>query len=126
MFMAWMRTVGGRLESRLSFSSTITWNNFPLPALSVELKGEIVAGGHSVLAARALTPERALEEQYKPTAMEPALQGAHRKLDRFVDRAFGINKSEPTLRDRQAILFRRYEELTSPLFGSVPKGRRRK
>src|SRR5699024_12075054 len=25
MFITWMKTVGGRLESRLSFSSTITW-----------------------------------------------------------------------------------------------------
>src|SRR5699024_9225143 len=38
MFWAWMKTVGGRLESRPSFSSTITWNNFPLPPLSTTQK----------------------------------------------------------------------------------------
>src|SRR5699024_3280521 len=34
MFITWMKTVGGRMKSDLSFSSTITWNNFPLPHLS--------------------------------------------------------------------------------------------
>lgn len=34
MFMAWQRTVGGKLESRLRFSNTVVWNNFPVPELN--------------------------------------------------------------------------------------------
>jgi hypothetical protein len=31
MFMTWMQTVGGRLESRLRFSRSFTYDAFPLP-----------------------------------------------------------------------------------------------
>lgn len=33
MFITWQKTVGGRLESRLRFSGTLVWNNFPVPEL---------------------------------------------------------------------------------------------
>jgi hypothetical protein len=31
MFITWQKFAGGRLESRLRFSNTVVWNNFPLP-----------------------------------------------------------------------------------------------
>jgi hypothetical protein len=126
MFITWQKTVGGRMKSDLNFANTITWNNFPFPTVSSGDRRQIIEAGKGVLAARELHPEKSLSAHYEPYAMTDELQAAHRKLDGFVDKAFGINKSEPTLRDRQAILFRRYEELTSPLFGSAPYGRRRK
>lgn len=33
MFMAWQRTVGGKIKSDLRFSNTVVWNNFPVPEL---------------------------------------------------------------------------------------------
>jgi hypothetical protein len=36
MHMAWVRAVCGRLESRLSYSNTIVYNNFPWPDLALE------------------------------------------------------------------------------------------
>ncbi|MGB3748516.1 MAG: DNA methyltransferase [Rhodanobacter sp.] len=36
MHMAWVRAVCGRLESRLSYSNTIVYNNFPWPELPLE------------------------------------------------------------------------------------------
>ena len=36
MHMAWVRAVCGRLESRLSYSNTIVYNNFPWPELELE------------------------------------------------------------------------------------------
>jgi len=126
MFITWQKTVGGRMKSDPSFTNTIVWNNLPLPPVSSGDRRQIIEAGKGVLAARELHPEKSLSAHYEPFAMTDELQAAHRKLDGFVDKAFGINKSEPTLRDRQAILFRRYEELTSPLFGSAPNGHRRK
>ncbi|MDY5829165.1 type IIL restriction-modification enzyme MmeI [Corynebacterium sp. LK2536] len=33
MFIIWQRTVGGRIKSDYRFSSTLTWNTFPVPEL---------------------------------------------------------------------------------------------
>lgn len=88
MFITWQKTIGGRLESRLRFSNTVVWNNFPLPEVSEKLRAEIIAGGQAVLDARNLHPERCLADHYNPLAMSPQLLAAHRKLDKAVDRAF--------------------------------------
>lgn len=121
MFMAWQRTVGGRLESRLRFSNTIVWNNLPLPPVDEKTRTKIIRAGEAVLAARALHPDRSLAEHYNPLAMDPALIAAHNKLDALVDRAFGATKTCANERDRQAILFARHNELTNPL-GTVISG----
>lgn len=38
MFIAWQKAIGGRLESRLRFASTLTWYTLPLPAIEPELR----------------------------------------------------------------------------------------
>lgn len=38
MHMAWMRQVGGRLESRYSYSRTMVYNTFPWPRLSLPIQ----------------------------------------------------------------------------------------
>ncbi|EPD31207.1 class I SAM-dependent DNA methyltransferase [Gleimia europaea] len=88
MFITWQKTIGGRLESRLRFSNTVVWNNFPLPEVSENLRAEIIAGGQAIIDARNLHPERSLADHYNPLAMSPQLLAAHRKLDKAVDRAF--------------------------------------
>ena len=60
MFITWMKTVGGRMKSDLSFSSTITWNGFPLPALTDKKRASLTRAGQKVLEARALHSERSL------------------------------------------------------------------
>ena len=47
--------------------------------------------------------------------MDAALTAAHRKLDGLVDRAFGSSKTCTTERERQEILFARYQDLINPL-----------
>nr|WP_311201331.1 DNA methyltransferase [Corynebacterium sanguinis] len=111
MFMVWMKTVGGRLESRISFSSTITWNNFALPALGDATRQRIIAAGQKVLAARELHPERSLAEHYNPLAMDPALVKAHEALDKEVDRAMGAPRKLTSERQRQELLFKNYSSL---------------
>lgn len=75
MFITWQKTIGGRLESRLRFASTLTWNTFPLPDLDAETRNHICEAGRKILAARDLHPERSLAEHYNPLAMAPELIG---------------------------------------------------
>ncbi len=114
MFITWMKTVGGRLESRLSFSSTITWNNFPLPHIEADRRRAIEAAGDAILAARAEHPNLSLEDHYRPGGMTPSVREAHERLDRLVDAAFGLKEKCPNFLRRQEVLFSSYQQLTSP------------
>ncbi len=126
MFITWMKTVGGRMKSDLSFSSTITWNNFPLPPIDGARRRAIEEAGAGILKARNEQPNLSLEDHYRPGAMTPSVRDAHRRLDILVDSAFGLSETAPTLLRRQEVLFRSYEVLTSPLLASHPnRGRRR-
>ena len=113
MFMAWQRATGGRLESRLRFSSTLTWNNFPLPEIDEFTYKKIVAAGEGILRVRDEHAERSLADAYNPLAMDPKLVRAHDELDREVDRAFGSPRRLTSERQRLELLFARYAELTN-------------
>ncbi|OFT89913.1 methyltransferase [Corynebacterium sp. HMSC28B08] len=112
MFIIWQKTIGGRLESRLRFSNTLTWNTFPVPQLSEQRREKIIEAGKNVLKARELHPERSLAEHYNPLAMAPELVKAHEALDREVDKAFGASRKLTTERQRQELLFENYAKIT--------------
>lgn len=125
IFMAWQRAVGGRLESRLRFTNTIVWNNFPLPPTSDQVRQEVIARGQGVIQARDLFPDRSLAELYEPAKVPAELEEAHAALDVVVDAIFGLEQSVGE-EARQAALFQGYARLDAGLLGSVEgKGRRR-
>jgi hypothetical protein len=49
---------------------------------------------------------------YRPLAMQSGLVRAHNALDAVVDQAFGAKKTCSSERERQGVLFARYEEMT--------------
>ncbi len=108
MFLAWQKAIGGRLESRLRFGSTLTWYTFPFPDVDDTTRAKITAAGQKVLDARALHPDRSLAAHYAPLAMDPALVRAHDALDREVDKAFGAPRKLTTEEQRQEVLFKAY------------------
>jgi len=80
------------------------------------LRGRIIAAGRQVEKAIALHPDRSLAQHYSRYVIEPELVAAHAALDVLVDRAFGAKANCETERERQQVLFNRYEELTAPPF----------
>jgi hypothetical protein len=110
-FITWQRAIGGRLESRLRFSNTLTWNTFPLPDVTDAQRAVIIAGGKAVLEARQLHPNRSLADHYNPLAMAPELLKAHTQLDKAVDAVFGLKN--PTNEQRLAALFKSYQQMTA-------------
>lgn len=112
MFWTWMKTVGGRLESRPSFSSTITWNNFPMPALTDEQRAALASAGTKILDARAQHPDRPLDEHYAALGMTPELVRAHDQLDTIMDKIIGAPRRCRTALERQELLFDSYMRLT--------------
>ena len=135
MLITWQRAIGGQLESRLRFSNTVVWNNFPLPPVSEEQRRKVIAAGRKVLAAREAIEERAgepvsLADMYASLAtMDPALRAAHDELDSAVDVAFGASRRCSSDEARLKILFERYQELTAAeeaaKVAKKPRARRR-
>ena len=128
MHMAWLRTVGGKLESRYRYSIGIVYNNFPLPALSVADKNRLDVLAQKVLDARAVFPDSTLADLYDRLTMPPALRKAHHALDAAVDKLY---QTEPFADDRERAehLLTRYESLSAPLLAAAqakPKRQRRK
>ena len=113
IFITWQRAIGGRLESRLRFSNTVVWNNFPLPEITAQQRDAIIAAGAAVLAARAEFSDANLADLYNPLAMSPALLRAHAALDRAVDAAFGLCAKNPSESQRLQRLFELYQQLTT-------------
>lgn len=112
MFMTWLKTVGGRLESRCRFSNTVVWNNLPLPQLSDELRREVINAGRGVIDARAKHEGQSLADLYDPDFMPADLRKAHQRLDKVVDVAFGARKPCANNEERLQVLFDRYVEMT--------------
>jgi hypothetical protein len=112
MFMIWQRTVGGRIKSDIRFNKLLSWNTFPLPALSSENRKLIQSAGAGVLAAREALVGSSLAEMYPPSGLDPKLQGAHDALDLLVDAAFDLTANHAaTELERQEILFASYVQL---------------
>ena len=112
LHMAWMRTVGGRMEMRYQYSKDLVYNNFVWPAPSDELKAKIEAAAQKVLDVRAHYPDQTLAALYDPLFMPPDLVKAHAHLDALVDKAYGLSPS-CTDADRVAHLFKLYAEKTA-------------
>ena len=129
MHMAWLRHVGGRLESRYRYSIGLVYNTFPtLPGFgngSVDLS-KLEPLAQAVLDARAAHPDATLAELYDPDLMPPNLRRAHQALDRAVDRLYR-KSGFASERERVEHLFMLYEKMRSPLeAGMLAKPRRRK
>lgn len=86
VFLTWQKTVGGRLKSDPSFTSTVVWNTLPLPRTSARVRREIAAAGRRVYAARDANQD--LSAQY--ASMSTSLTAAHASLDSLVDDMFGV------------------------------------
>jgi hypothetical protein len=113
MFITWQKTVGGRMKSDPSFTNTIVWNTLPLPKVSDQTRNELIPAGAKILQIRQRYPDQSLAQLYDPTAMPADLSAAHEALDELADKAFGAPHACHSERERQQILFTRYQELTA-------------
>ena len=127
MHMAWLRQIGGRLESRYRYSIGLVYNTFPLPPGFADADTSTLASlAQDVLDARAAHPGATLADLYDPDLMPPNLRIAHQALDRAVDRLYR-RKRFTSERERVEHLFALYERLQAPLAAvAAPRPRRRR
>lgn len=113
MHMLWLRTIGGKLETRFRYSAQIVYNNFPFPHPKKDLRNAIEKAAEEVLLVREDFPTSTLAELYDTEKMPMALREAHQRLDELVERCYS---TAPLTSDEQRleILFKQYELLSTP------------
>ena len=122
MHMAWLRHVGGRLESRYRYSIGLVYNTFPTPPESSD-RSKLEPLAQAVLDARVVHPDATLADLYDPDLMPPNLRRAHHALDRAVDRLYRRARFTSE-RERVEHLFALYERMQAPLAAEVTVKRR--
>jgi len=125
MHMAWLRQIGGRLESRYRYSIGIVYNPFPWPQATDQQRAKIRALAQSLLDARSQFPDSTLADLYDVDAMPPQLRKAHSALDDAVDKLYRSAVFTGD-RDRVEHLFGLYENLVAPLIAIAAKPAKRR
>ena len=126
MHMAWLRHIGGRLESRYRYSVGLVYNTFPTPPgwTDDDARAALDPLAQAVLDARAAHPGSTLADLYDPDLTPPDLRRAHQRLDRAVDRLYRRTRFANE-RERVEHLFALYERLQAPLAATVAGPKRR-
>ncbi len=111
MHNVWVRTVGGGLEERPRYSSSLCYNTFPLPDLTDKQKETLSTHAWNVITEREKHSEKSITQLYDPDKMPAGLLRAHLDLDAAVERCY---RSKPFSTDEERVeyLFRMYEEMT--------------
>lgn len=110
--MAWIKAIGGQLETRIRYSASICYNTFPFPEISQKQKEQINLHVFEVLDERAKYPEKTIAQLYDPDKMPAGLKEAHHQLDFSIERCYRLKPFESDV-ERLEYLFKMYEEMTN-------------
>ncbi|MGJ0340845.1 N-6 DNA methylase [Aliarcobacter cryaerophilus] len=112
MHMAWVRAVGGSLETRIRYSSVLCYNTFPFPNISQKQKDEITELVFAILDEREKHSQKTLAQLYDPDKMPEGLRKAHHTLDKAIEQCYRTKPFESD-EERLEYLFKMYEEMSS-------------
>ena len=126
MHNIWIKAVGGKLETRLSYSSSICYNTFPFPDITTKQKENLNLYVFAILDERAKHPSKTMAQLYNPTTMPKGLLQAHQELDTAIEQCYRL---QPFKNDTERLeyLFKMYEEMLQKdtLFGKQKKTRKK-
>ena len=115
MHMLWFYAIGGKLETRFRYSSTLVYNTFPIPDISKRRKNQIEQLALEILDIRE-EEGGSLADLYgsplankNPKPMNSRLLKAHQELDQVVDRAYKSSGFKDD-GDRLSMLLKMYQE----------------
>ena len=112
MHMAWLRAVGGQLETRYRYGAYIVYNTFPIPRFSDATKEDLTQHAFRVLDVREYHCEFTLAELYDTEKMPENLRQAHADLDVVVDRIYRKRPFDSD-EERLSLLFTLYQQMTA-------------
>ena len=109
----WIGTVCVRLEMRFSYSNTLGWNAFPLPAtgLTEKDKVDLTRCAEDILLAREAHFPKTIADLYDPENMPDNLRRAHEANDEVLERIY-IGRRFKNDTERLEKLFELYTKMT--------------
>ena len=110
--LAWAFAVCGRLEQRLSYSNTLGWNTFPVPALTEKNVADLTRCAEDILLAREAHFPATIADLYDPEAMPDDLRAAHERNDEVLERIY-IGRRFRNDTERLEKLFELYTKMTA-------------
>ncbi|MBP6895211.1 MAG: class I SAM-dependent DNA methyltransferase [Pseudacidovorax sp.] len=119
----WISTVCGRLEQRLSYSNTLGWNTFPVPALTDKNKADLTRCAEDILLAREHHFPATIADLYDPDEMPDDLRAAHERNDEVLERIY-IGRRFKNDTERLEKLFDLYTKMTAEAAPAKAKKRK--
>ncbi len=107
----WIATVCVRLEMRFSYSNTLGWNTFPVPALTQKNKADLTRCAEDVLLAREHHFPATIADLYDPDTMPDDLRQAHARNDEVLERIY-VGRRFKNDTERLEKLFDLYTRMT--------------
>jgi hypothetical protein len=108
----WCETTSGKLESRLNYSNTLTWNTFPVPTLTEKNKADLTHCAEDILLAREAHFPATIADLYEPDKMPEDLRHAHERNDEVLERIY-IGRRFKNDTERLEKLFDLYTKMTA-------------
>ncbi len=108
----WIGTVCVRLRTDFSYSNTLGWNTFPLPALTDKNKADLTRCAEDILLAREAHFPATIADLYDPDRMPSDLRGAHERNDETLERIY-IGRRFRNDTERLEKLFALYAKMTA-------------
>ena len=119
----WIGTVCVRMRTDFSYSNTVGWNTFPVPALTDKNKADLTRCAEDILLAREHHFPATLADLYDPENMSADLRAAHDRNDEVLERIY-IGRRFKNDTERLEKLFDLYTKMTAS--AAPAKGKKRK
>jgi hypothetical protein len=110
MHLIWIKTVCGKLETRIRYSSELGYNNFPIPRLNNDDLMALNSIVLKILKVREKYSEMSLGALYNIETMPGDLRIVHQEMDLLVDSFYSDEPFSSDL-ERISFLFKMYDEI---------------
>jgi len=121
----WIGTVCARFRTGFSYSNTLGWNTFPLPALTAQNKADLTRCAEDILLAREAHFPATISDLYDPDKMPDDLRRAHERNDETLERIY-IGRRFRNDTERLEKLFELYTRMTASVGPGGDKDRAKK
>lgn len=88
LHLIWIGTICSRLGMSFSYSNTLGWNTFPVPALTEKNRADLTRCAEDILLAREAHFPATIADLYDPDAMPADLREAHERNDEVLERIY--------------------------------------
>jgi hypothetical protein len=117
----WCETTSGKLETRLNYSNTLTWNTFPVPKFTEKNRGDLTRCAEEILLAREAHFPVTIADLYDPDSMPDDLRAAHERNDEVFERIY-VGRRFRNDTERLEKLFELYTKMAAGSGATKKKG----